>query len=750
MATTGYGSIAVPCRALITQIQKMKKIYILLTIVGMAAAAQAQSTQNLSEVQVKGRKKTIKERAEFQRHAQTTEVLTEDELNRNNPAFVEQALNTMAGVQVDKRTQLGGQRIVIRGYGNDQKFNNWGVKAYYNGIPLTTAEGVTILDDVDFSLVNNIEVIKGPAATEYGAGVGGVARFYLKTSDVKGVSLSERFIAGSYDLIQSNTRLDVVGENSSIAVNYSHLQSNGYRPHGASLKNFFTSIGDFKLSDKQKLSYFISHNFSHEEVAGQISYADYYSGVDNGNPAYIRKNARNNFQSTRLGLSHQYQFTKGFSNYTTLFYSNSDYKRVAAGADENSMNPNFGLRSVFNWKQSIGRNFVNNLEAGTELQESRSIISNYRFTGSIDTPLKVSNINGASYFRYVTNQTSFFAIDRITYTPWKLTLVAGLSSNLIRYNRVDLLAPVGLVTNYNKDLSFDKSYETSYNPHIALQKTWKNQIFQLSYSHGYNAPTASSSFIGTINKTNDSLLPERARMLEFSVQGLVHQTRLDYQFSIFRMIVDDKLSQLSGVIPAGGTYTYFANTGVQRNQGIELSVGYIWLPQTNPVIAKVEPFISGSYYDFTYTDFRNKVGSASVIDYSGKQVLGVPRQKFSAGLDLTTPQGIYANTTFYYMGDVYTDFANANKVGSYTQLNAKLGYRHSFGFERFAPKNFDLDVFMAGNNLTNQINYTFLFLGNSINDADPGSGYPAGVATDVNPGPSLAYFFGGVGLRYHF
>jgi iron complex outermembrane receptor protein len=205
----------------------MKTIFTLLAITGMAAAACGQTTQTLKEVEVKGRKKILKERAEFQRHAQTTAVLTESELNRNNPAFIEQSLNTVAGVQVDKRTQLGGQRIVIRGYGNDQKFNNWGIKAYYNGIPLTTAEGVTILDDVDFSLANNIEVIKGPAATEYGGGVGGVARFYLQTSDQKGVSLSERFIAGSYDLIQSNTRLDVVGEHSSITVNYSHLQSNG-------------------------------------------------------------------------------------------------------------------------------------------------------------------------------------------------------------------------------------------------------------------------------------------------------------------------------------------------------------------------------------------------------------------------------------------------------------------------------------------------------------------------------------------
>jgi iron complex outermembrane receptor protein len=285
----------------------------------------------------------------------------------------------------------------------------------------------------------------------------------------------------------------------------------------------------------------------------------------------------------------------------------------------------------------------------------------------------VTNISGASYFRYVTNQRSIFGINRITYAPWQLTLVTGLSANTIQYSRTDLLAFPGLVSNYNKDLSFDKDFETSYNPHIALQKMWKAQIFQVSYSHGYNAPTASSAFIGTINKPNDSLLPERARMIEFGVQGLLFDSHLDYQFSIFRMDVDDKLTQLSGVNPAGGTYTYFANTGVQRNQGIELSVGYMWRLRKNPAIASIEPFISGSIYDFTYTDFKTKIGSAPVTDFSGKEVVGVPRQKFSAGIDLSSPQGIYVNTTFYYLGDVYTDFANAHKVGGYTQLNAQVG-----------------------------------------------------------------------------
>jgi iron complex outermembrane receptor protein len=730
----------------------MNKSFLLIASIILTGSIGAQAQQNLNEVQVKGRKKTLKERAEFQRHAQTTEVLTEEELNRNNPAFIEQSLNTVAGVQVDKRTQLGGQRIVIRGYGNDQKFNNWGIKAYYNGIPLTTAEGITNLDDIDFSLVNNIEVIKGPAATEYGAGVGGVARFYLKTSDVKGVQLSEKFIAGSYDLLQSHTRVDVVGENSSIAVNYSHLQSNGYRPHSASLKNYFSSFGDFRISPKQKLSYYISHNYSHDEVSGQISYADYYAGVDNGNTAYIKKNARNNILMTRVGLSHQYAITKGLSNFTTLFYSNGDYKTVSAGADGTSNIANYGARSVFVWKANMGSKFSNMLEAGTEVQETRQLTSSYRFTGTNNNPLQVNPVtNGASYFKYITNQLSFFAIDRVTYKPWELTLVAGISANTVRYRRDDLFAAPGLIVLANngvyKDLSFEKNYETSVNPHIALQKVWKKQIFQVSYSEGYNAPTASSTFIAALTLPNDTLLPEKGRMWEFGVQGLLANTHLDYQFSIFRLNVDDKLSQLSGINPANNApYNYFANTGRQRNQGIELSVGYVWTPKPNAVISSIEPFVSGSLYDFTYMDFRKGVNGV-YTDYSTKQVVGVPREKYVMGIDLKNRMGFYANTTFYYFGDVYSDFANTNKVGSFTQLNAKIGYQRDFALSRFMPKRFSIDVFVAGNNLSNQVNYTFLFLGNNINDADAGSNYPAGTFTDITPGASQSYFFGGVGLK---
>lgn len=732
----------------------MKTRYIAITILclGVWGISHAQNNpteikeKEMKEVVVKGRNKTVKERAEFKRHGQTTEVMSKEEINRNNPMFIEQSLGTLAGVQVDKRTQLGGQRIVIRGYGNDQKFNNWGVKCYYNGIPLTTADGVTVLDDVDFGVVNNIEVIKGPASTMYGSGVGGVARFYLKNDEPKGVTLEQKLIGGSFNLMQSHSRVTIAGEQSNFSINYGFLGSDGYRPHGDSRKNFFTAYGDLRLNEKDRMTVFASHNKSLEKISGQVSYADYYAGRDPGNAAYIKKDARNDFTTDRFGLSNFYTFNQHLSNQTAIFYSNSDYTNVSAGAYGNSMNPNYGIRSVFSLKNKFGAKFDNDLNLGMELQQSKSLVSSYRFTGTNDTfPTQVQDISKGSYFRNTNNQTSFFLHNHLTYTPWDVTLVLGLSSNKIRYARTDLLAPTGLLSTYGKDLSFSRSFDASLNPHLALQKTWKKQIINVSYSRGYNAPTSATAFIGTINKTNDSLLPERAGMFDVSVQGLLFNTQFDYQVSWFTMRVTDKLTQLNGKDPQTGTaYAYWANTGVQQNSGFEASLGYAWLPKkSRGFLKKVEPFASLAQYQFEYKDFSNRSGS-NVVDYSGKQVVGVPQTKFTVGLDITSRPGFYLNTTLNSMGDVYTDFANTNKVKGFTLLNAKVGYKHRFMKDRFS-----LDVYAAGNNLTSQINYTFLFLGNSINDSDPGSGYPAGVATDVNPGYNKAWFFGGVNLSYH-
>lgn len=723
----------------------MKKYICVAALLGCAIANAQQSPESsIEEVAIQGRKKIKQERAEFKRHAQSVETLSEEELNRNNPAAIDQTLSTMPGLQVDKRTNFGGQRLVVRGYGNDQKFNNWGVKAYWNNMPLTTAEGITILDDVDFAYVNNVEVIKGPAATMYGGGVGGVVRFYTRPDFTKGVTISENALVGAFKTFQSRTQLNVADENYSVNAAYGHLETDGYRPNGGGLKNFFNVNGTVKLGKSDQLSFFGSQAYSYEHTAGQISYDDYYAGIDNGNAAYIRKNSGTKIKSTRVGLSNSVNILPNLRNYTTLFYYNGNTESVSAGAYGVTSAPNVGLRSTFTLKNEF-KDFENRLDFGTEIQNSMSTTSSYRFTGSITNPLETTGIAGASYFKYNNNQATYFAIDYLTYKPWGLTLLAGISANKTNYDRKDLFAIPNLISGH-KDLSFGKQFKTAYTPHFALQKEWKHQIFNLSYSEGYNSPTASSSFIGgSANMVNDDLLPEKAKMFDFSVHGLLLDTKLDYQISVFNINYTNKLAQLYS---NNNAYTYWANTGSQKNNGLEVSVGYQY-KNDNSFINRIVPFVNLSYYDAKYKNFVNNLtGGDSAYNqihngenYNHKTVIGVPRNKYAIGLDLYTKPGFYLVNTYNYLGNVYTDFANTNLVKGFGLLNSKLGYKKSFG-------RFDLDAYIMGNNLTNQINYTFLFLGNSINDADTGNGYPKGVATDLNPGPNKAYFFYGLNLKY--
>ncbi len=124
-------------------------------------------------------------------------------------------------------------------------------------------------------------------------------------------------------------------------------------------------------------------------------------------------------------------------------------------------------------------------------------------------------------------------------------------------------------------------------------------------------------------------------------------------------------------------------------------------------------------------------------------MVGIPSVKYSLGLDFDTRFGLYVRNTFNYLSDVYTDFANEINVKGFHQYNAKIGYKKEFG-------KWSLDAYVAGNNLTNRVNYAFLFVGNAIGDTDLGNGYPVGVTTDVNPGPARAYFFGGTTIKYSF
>ncbi len=65
-------------------------------------------------------------------------------------------------------------RISIRGFGARSAFGIRGIKLIVDGIPETTPDGQSQLDNLPLGLISNIEILRGPNANLYGNSSGGV------------------------------------------------------------------------------------------------------------------------------------------------------------------------------------------------------------------------------------------------------------------------------------------------------------------------------------------------------------------------------------------------------------------------------------------------------------------------------------------------------------------------------------------------------------------------------------------------
>lgn len=100
----------------------------------------------------------------------------------------------------------GSYRINIRGSSLRSPFGVRNIKIYWNDIPVTDAGGNGYFNQFAFNNFSNIEMIKGPAGSLYGAGTGGVILMHSLEKTWKPANARLEYIAGSYGLqnIQSS------------------------------------------------------------------------------------------------------------------------------------------------------------------------------------------------------------------------------------------------------------------------------------------------------------------------------------------------------------------------------------------------------------------------------------------------------------------------------------------------------------------------------------------------------------------
>jgi iron complex outermembrane recepter protein len=245
-------------------------------------------------------------------------------LNATDQTSLQNALNTIPGVQMDSRGYGGSQRINIRGSFLRSPTAVRNIRMYMNGIPLASPDGTAPLELMDAWDIGRIEVIKGPAGSLWGSGTGGVLLISPKKATKEGWNVAHQQMHGMFGLQRYTQAVEWKKGSWNMRLSHVYQDNDGYRLQEFNRKHQVSLSLHWDATEK--LSYFL--------------YATAYTGhlglpgALNSNLAEVNPTSANSFSLTNnaslyrsralAGLSQTWQVSTQWRNTTSVYAVTSD------------------------------------------------------------------------------------------------------------------------------------------------------------------------------------------------------------------------------------------------------------------------------------------------------------------------------------------------------------------------------------------------------------------------------------------
>lgn len=681
------------------------------------------SSANLNEVTVTAYESN---RKLFQT-AGAISLLTKRDIQRNSQTDMLPILNTVPGVKMEEEAP-GDFKISLGGSALRDPYGIRNLKLYWEDIPLTSPDNSASHPlNIDPSQIGSIEIIKGPSGSIYGAGMGGVILFKNGKSNFNESSLATTATAGSFGLFRSSTTYQTNTNNFNLSANYSHQTYNGYRENEGSNKDVLNIFTQFFASDKRTVSIILNHDEGNFGIAGSVDSAWAMNTPRKAVQFCIdNKTGVRNYTYTLAGISQEYKFNNLFSNTTSVYtnfqtlshpygqniYYNGFLKQSVGG---------YGGRTKFSFTPQLG-NVKAQFILGDEFQYENQLSNTFDIDSAKTGDLQTSNqINTVSNIIFAQAEFDFLH-------DYFLTLGAGL--NNLSYNVTDLVPQSATHNNSTGDVKFT----TTVSPRVALVKTFnKNFAAHASVSFGFSPPTISEAK-NADGSFNRDLKAEHGVNYEVGLRSTSLNEKLNIDVSVYQMNLTD------AILPYYNQYggESYRNAGNINQKGIEASVNYVIINNSNHAVSFLKPWISYTYSDYHFKNYVEEsfdYASNETIktDVSNKKVTGVSPNMLNAGFDLETKAGFYLNAVLNYISRTPINDLNTYYQDGYTLLASKIGYRISIN-------KFSIDVFAGGSNLLNAKYSSWINF-----NADASSNPPQ----FFNPSPTIN-FYGGATLKYNF
>ncbi len=600
------------------------------------------------------------------------DVITKEEIEQSKGLNIGEMLEALPGVQAQSKNGAYDNHIIIRGAGAKAAYGVREIMIMVDGIPITDPDSLTRLDVVDTSLIERIEVLKGPNSTLYGANAAaGVINIITKEAlGYQGVSLKSTvgtdnsqnfnlsyggaytdkfyyFLSGSrrstdswrkhneFDTNQLNGKFSYLIDNTSsfeLLLSYSEadlqlpgsLTEEEFKDDPAQEGSNWPNNGRYSKTTGATLGYekeFAGDN----ELSAQLYFQDWehFHPVPRG----INDGGANVYGAEfQLNIPHRFWDTK---NVLTVGLSGQRDERDSKKYAYKDNNPEAPYTSSDDKGElmSSGNNTVD--KWGVYIQESIRPFNNL----IIDLGLRYDEVK--------------FRLDEEDYLDWGYIFVRPPGESYFGYKEVENI------------IDEEKTWER-LSPRIGINYILIDEISVYgTIGTGFQTPTQGE--LGT----NYKLALQESVNYEVGLKGRFtggHRLSL----AMFYTSIEDEIIKL---MDEDG-YSFYDNAGETLHQGIELS-GRIKLA--------TGLYLGGAYAysDFTFKEFNEmeKVDREVVTHCrDGNKIPLVPEHQYTFFMDYRHQSGLSSRISANTWEKYFVDTANSQTYKGFTVVSGKLAY----------------------------------------------------------------------------
>ena len=589
---------------------------------------------------------------------QTNPALTVSEIsyseNEIRPINFQDAIDFSAGLWItNSENQAQDNRMAIRGFGARSAFGIRGLKIILDGIPLTTPDGQSQVDNIPFQLIENIEVMKSLSSTRYGNASGGVVS--IKTFDNIPEKLNFGIGYGSYGYKNLQGTYSTNNEKSISILNISRVESDGYREHSSYLNKslFFKQYRGFEnLNLRFNLLYFDS---PYAFDPGGLNLESVQENRSQARDRNVLYNSQESVQQIQSGLVLDWQTKLGEVN-SNIYYSKRDFIGLLPFTNGGHINLN---RNFYGSEISL-KGEHQNFEwiVGTSIQDQK------------DDRKRFENNEGEKGLKVVDQMESFKSFGAFilgSFNKPRYSLQAGLRYDFHNISLEDNLSIDQQFIDYSKQL-------TAFSPNLGLiYSLSNNDEIYINYGHAYETPSlselsANPSGLGF----NDELSPMISRGMDLGFRKI--SQNLSLAFTLFYINSKDEIVRYE--LEGFDGMNFYRNLGTSKRLGAEFHATY--------------KFGKAGVLNASYTHAKYKFENQGV---SGS-LAGIPKSNFLFEW-LYNYKDTYLKLDVKYASSLFADNNNEVVVPSYMLSNIAMK-------NKFIFKGFSLEIGLQIRNLFNK------------------------------------------------